>query len=86
MSTWTHLIRFKAKEDGQVHLGQLVDISRDVGLDCFNNIEVKAFLINGDMYSGTVTEDMLRRRLGAQVLCAQGAAPPVGRLGAQSPD
>ncbi|KAF4336947.1 bifunctional 4-hydroxyphenylacetate degradation enzyme [Fusarium beomiforme] len=59
MSTWTHLIRFRAKEDGQVHLGQLVDTSRDVGLDCVDGVEVKAFLINGDMYNGTVTEKVL---------------------------
>lgn len=29
---WTHLIRFIAKEDNQVHLGQ-IDPSIDIGLD-----------------------------------------------------
>jgi len=55
MSRWTHLIRFVAKEDQAVHLGQLVDITRDVGLDMANNVEVKAYLINGTVFNGTVT-------------------------------
>ncbi|KLP06380.1 bifunctional 4-hydroxyphenylacetate degradation enzyme [Fusarium fujikuroi] len=59
MSSWTHLIRFKAKEDGQIHLGQLVDPTRDIGLDSVNGVEVKAFLLNGDMYNATITEQML---------------------------
>ncbi|PON24995.1 hypothetical protein TGAM01_v206076 [Trichoderma gamsii] len=59
MPSWTHLIRFRAVEDGHVHLGQLVDTSRDVGIDCLNGVEVKAFLINGDIFSGTVTDIVL---------------------------
>ncbi|KAM0460206.1 hypothetical protein ACHAPV_004995 [Trichoderma viride] len=59
MSKWTHLIRFRAIEDGQVHLGQLIDTSRDVGIDCLNGVEVKAFLINGDLFNGTVTNHVL---------------------------
>ncbi|TVY65437.1 Fumarylacetoacetate hydrolase domain-containing protein 2 [Fusarium oxysporum f. sp. cubense] len=58
MTSWTHLIRFRAVEDGQVHLGQLVDTSRDVGIDCLNGVEVKAFLINGDVFNGTVTQNI----------------------------
>ncbi|KAH7214358.1 hypothetical protein DER44DRAFT_713960 [Fusarium oxysporum] len=58
MTNWTHLIRFRAVEDGQVHLGQLVDTSRDVGIDCLNGVEVKAFLINGDVFNGTVTQNI----------------------------
>jgi hypothetical protein len=58
MPNWTHLIRFRAIEDGQVHLGQLVDTSRDVGIDCLNGVEVKAFLINGDIFNGTVTNNV----------------------------
>lgn len=50
------MIRFRAVEDGQDHLGQLVDTSRDVGIDCLNGVEVKAFLINGDIFNGTVTD------------------------------
>ncbi|KAM0513706.1 hypothetical protein ACHAPE_007532 [Trichoderma viride] len=59
MPKWTHLIRFRAVEDGQVHLGQLVDTLRDVGIDCLNGVEVKAFLINGDILNGTVTDIVL---------------------------
>lgn len=59
MQNWTHLIRFRAVEDGQVHLGQLVDTARDVGIDCLNGVEVKAFLINGDIFNGTVTKNVL---------------------------
>ena len=55
MTSWTHLIRFVAKEDQIIHLGQPVDTTRDVGLDMVNNVEVKAYLINGTIFSGTVT-------------------------------
>ena len=59
MAKWTHLIRFLAREDGQVHLGQLVDPRRDPGLDSFNGTELKAYLINGDLHNGEVTEHVL---------------------------
>ncbi|KAL7908466.1 hypothetical protein GGI35DRAFT_470099 [Trichoderma velutinum] len=59
MPNWTHLIRFRAVEDGQVHLGQVIDTSRDVGIDCLNGVEVKALLINGDIFNGTVTNNIL---------------------------
>lgn len=59
MSKWTHLIRFRAKEDGQVHLGQLVDTTRDAGLDSVGGHEIKAYLINGDAFSGSVTDHVL---------------------------
>jgi 2-keto-4-pentenoate hydratase/2-oxohepta-3-ene-1,7-dioic acid hydratase in catechol pathway len=54
---WTHLIRFVAKEDGEVHLGQLVDTSRDVGLDSYNGVEIKAYEVTGTVLDGTVNED-----------------------------
>jgi len=56
MPDWTHLIRFVAVEDDQIHLGQLVDTSRDVGLDSINGVEIKAYLITGDIFSGNVTK------------------------------
>ncbi|CAM1508576.1 Fc.00g054240.m01.CDS01 [Cosmosporella sp. VM-42] len=59
MPNWTHLIRFTAVEDGQAHLGQLVDTSKDVGIESFNGAEIKAYLINGDMFNGTVTNKVL---------------------------
>ncbi|KAK9423464.1 putative 5-carboxymethyl-2-hydroxymuconate isomerase [Seiridium unicorne] len=55
MPEWTHLVRFLAVEDDQVHLGQLVDTARDVGLDSVNGTEIKAHLINGDIFNGKVT-------------------------------
>jgi hypothetical protein len=59
MPAWTHLIRFIAVEDGQIHLGQPVDTARDIGEDCFNGIPVKVFRIEGSIYAGDVTEEVL---------------------------
>ncbi|OAQ99508.1 hypothetical protein LLEC1_01698 [Akanthomyces lecanii] len=58
MTAWTHLIRFVALEDGNVYLGQLVDTTRDVGLDSVNSVEIKAFIIIGDVFTGTVAESI----------------------------
>lgn len=60
MAHWTHLIRFFAVEDGQIHLGQLVDTSRDIGEDSFNGVPIKAFRIEGSIHSGRVTEEVLQ--------------------------
>ncbi|KAI1276253.1 5-carboxymethyl-2-hydroxymuconate isomerase [Xylaria sp. FL0933] len=54
MGNWTHLIRFIAKEDQQVHLGQLVDVSRDVGKDSVDGVEIKAYLIRGSIFDGKI--------------------------------
>lgn len=54
MGNWTHLIRFIAKEDQQVHLGQLVDTSRDVGKDSVDGVEIKAHLIRGSIFDGKI--------------------------------
>ena len=51
----THIIRFIAKEDGHIHLGQLIDPSRDVGLDSVEGIEIRAYLINGSIFSPEIT-------------------------------
>ena len=59
MPSWTHLIRFVAAEDGQPHLGQLVDTSRDVGMDTLDGRKTKAFLIVGSIFDGKVTETIL---------------------------
>jgi hypothetical protein len=59
MPSWTHLIRFVANEDNQTHLGQLVDTSRDVGLDTFEGKTVKAYLIVGTIFDGEVTQTVL---------------------------
>lgn len=69
MSSWTHLVRFVAFEDGQVHLGQLVDPTRDVGLDSINEVPVYAFEIEGSIYNGWVTEKALQVRKVRQTPC-----------------
>jgi hypothetical protein len=56
MSSWTHLVRFVAFEDDQDHLGQLVDPTRDVGLDSTNGVPIYAYKIEGSIYDGRVTE------------------------------
>ncbi|GLA99058.1 hypothetical protein AtubIFM57143_007360 [Aspergillus tubingensis] len=57
--SWTHLIRFIAVEDSQTHLGQLVDPTRDVGEDSVNGIDIAAYLINGDIFDGRVTSQIM---------------------------
>ncbi|RDH28850.1 fumarylacetoacetate hydrolase [Aspergillus welwitschiae] len=57
--SWTHLIRFIAVEDSQTHLGQLVDPTRDVGEDSVNGVDIAAYLINGDIFNGRVTSQIM---------------------------
>ncbi|KAL3447766.1 hypothetical protein BJX65DRAFT_307819 [Aspergillus insuetus] len=59
MSSWTHLIRFIAEEDSKVHLGQLVDTTRDVGQDSVNGTAIAAYLIDGTIFDGRVTEHIM---------------------------
>jgi hypothetical protein len=58
--TWTHLARFIAEEDNQIHLGN-VDASKypDVGLSLFKGEKVAANLVTGSAFSGTVTEKVM---------------------------
>ena len=56
MPSATHIIRFVANEDHRVHLGQLVDTSRDIGLDSVDGKEIEAYLINGSIFDGIVTD------------------------------
>lgn len=64
-TTWTHLIRFVARQDGQVHLGQLVDTTRDVGLDSLASKTIQAYRIEGSIFdqdgaaAAKVTRDIL---------------------------
>lgn len=53
---WTHLVRFIAKEDGQVHLGQ-IDAKRvpDLGLSLEKGESVTANLVTGNAFDGRVT-------------------------------
>lgn len=57
---WTHLVRFIAEEDGQVHLGQ-VDATQfpDVGLAILNNEKVTAKEISGSIFDGVVQDRVL---------------------------
>ena len=56
----THIIRFVANEDHRIHLGQLLDTTRDVGLDSLEGgPEIKAFQINGTIFDGEVTDHVL---------------------------
>jgi hypothetical protein len=59
MPFWTHLIRFVANEDGQNHLGQLVDTTRDVGVDTFEGKRVEAYMIIGTIFEGQITKTIL---------------------------
>ncbi|CAG7918066.1 unnamed protein product [Penicillium olsonii] len=59
MTFWTHLIRFIAVEDSQVHLGQLVDTSRDVGRDSVEGVEIAANVIEGTIFDGRVTDEIM---------------------------
>lgn len=62
MLAWTHVIRFEAVEGCQVDLGQLVDTTRDIKLDAVNGTEMKTFLINVNIFNGTVTDHVLTVR------------------------
>ena len=57
---WTHLVRFLAREDGQVHLGQ-IDAQQfpDVGLALERGESVGAKLITGGVFDGVVTDRTL---------------------------
>jgi hypothetical protein len=57
---WTHLIRFLAKEDGQIHLGQIdPDHVSDVGIAMFEGKKVMANVVSGSVYDGVVTNQVL---------------------------
>ncbi|KAM6479482.1 fumarylacetoacetate hydrolase [Trichoderma sp. SZMC 28011] len=57
---WTHLIRFIADEDNQIHLGQIdPSVNPDVGLDTYNGKRVQARLIVGSAFDGTVTDKVM---------------------------
>lgn len=53
-TSWTKLVRFIGS-DGDEHLGQVVDTSLDVGLAIADGQSVEVYLLDGDMYTGTIT-------------------------------
>ena len=57
---WTHLIRFIAEEDGQLHLGNIDPKAYpDVGLSIFNGDSVAANIVSGSIFDGVVTEKVM---------------------------
>lgn len=58
MKTWTHLVRFIAVEDSQIHLGQLVDHSGDIGRDALEGKDSSVYLIDGTIFDGRVTDEI----------------------------
>ncbi|KAK2764670.1 fumarylacetoacetate hydrolase domain-containing protein 2A [Colletotrichum kahawae] len=59
-SPWSHLVRFVAQEDGQVHLGQ-VDAGKwqDVGLATLEGERIPVNLVKGNVFDGCVTEEVM---------------------------
>ena len=56
-SNWTHLIRFVAQEDGQIHLGQVDPKTYpDLGIASVEKKKIEAYLITGSIFNGLVTE------------------------------
>ncbi|RDL38599.1 Fumarylacetoacetate hydrolase-containing protein [Venustampulla echinocandica] len=57
---WTHLIRFIAEEDGQIHLGN-IDAKKypDVGLSSLNGEKIQANLATGSIFDAKVTSTVL---------------------------
>ena len=46
-------------EDDKVHLGQLVDTTRDVGKDSVEGISIQTYRIEGSIFDGKVTQQKL---------------------------
>jgi hypothetical protein len=59
MASWTHLVRFVAREDKKVYLGQPVHPERDIGTDTYNGTESKVYQIEGSIFDGKVSEKIL---------------------------
>jgi hypothetical protein len=57
---WQRLIRFIAEEDGNPHLGEIDHAQcADIGLASLNGERVKARLVTGSVFDGTVRDTML---------------------------
>jgi hypothetical protein len=59
MPSWTHLVQSLTIEDSQVHLGQLVDTTRDAGRDSADGLEIAVYVIDGTVFDGRVTDQVL---------------------------
>lgn len=80
MPLWTHLIRFVAVEDGHIHLGQLVDTTRDVGEDSVKGVKIQAFVIEGTIFDGRVTQEVLTVEKVRRVTALQSARAAANEL------
>ena len=59
-SKWTHLIRFIAQEDGQIHLGQVDPKTHpDLGVLIVEKKKVEAKVIIGTIFDGIVTDQTM---------------------------
>jgi hypothetical protein len=57
---WTHLIRFIADEDGQIHLGQVDAIEYpDVGLAVLKGEKIAVKEVTGSVFDGVVQSKVL---------------------------
>ncbi|KAH7072512.1 hypothetical protein FB567DRAFT_584185 [Paraphoma chrysanthemicola] len=62
-NSWTHLVRFIAEEDRQIHIGQVNALTYpDVGLAHRNGEKIEVNLITGSIYDGIVTNKKLHIR------------------------
>lgn len=53
----THIIRFITVEDSNEYLPQPVETNHDIGLDIFNDLDVEAHVITGDIYHPEFSDD-----------------------------
>lgn len=54
---WSHLIRFKAQEDGLIYLGQVdSQVVPDVGVAVFTGRAVSVIVVSGTDFDGKVTD------------------------------
>ncbi len=55
-NTWTRLARFVG-QSGAIRLGQPVDPTLDVGLAVAAGEQVEVYVVDGDIFNGTVTAE-----------------------------
>ncbi|KAL3429931.1 hypothetical protein BDV09DRAFT_189702 [Aspergillus tetrazonus] len=60
MPSWTHLVQSLTIEDNQVHLGQLVDTTRDAGRDSADGLEIAVYVIDGTVFDSRLLSPVSR--------------------------
>jgi hypothetical protein len=73
--SWTHLVRFLAEEDGQIHLGE-VDVAKwpDVGQSIYDGDKIDVKLVTGTIFDGQITNKTMH------ISKVGGHSSPVTRL------